>query len=273
MSTATVDVRARLPRDLTWIAGLALTLLTLGWLHERRWGVDAHAYWAAWRGPMYDGAPDQLDAYLYSPAFAQLTWPLAQAPWPVFLVVWTVACVAAFTWLLWPLGWRWVLPLLFCCTPEILAGNVFWVFALVAVLGTRYPALWAFPVLTKVAPGVGAVWHLARGEWRAVGIAAGTTALVAGVSLALAPQLWLDWWDLLRTSLGTSGTGNRGLAPPLVVRAPLALVLVVWCARTDRRWGIPVSMVLACPVTGIANFTILAALPRLAARDTSEERS
>ena len=50
---------------------------------------------------------------------------------------------------------------------------------------------------------------------------------------------------------------------PLAVRFPLALVVVVVAARTDRPWLVPVSMVLASPVVGWGTFAMLAAIPRL----------
>ena len=45
---------------------------------------DAHAYWTAWQGGMYDTPWLVNGAYSYSPAFAQLIWPLTLLPWPVF---------------------------------------------------------------------------------------------------------------------------------------------------------------------------------------------
>src|SRR4051794_8063098 len=41
-------------------------------------GADSHAYWVAARRPdtWYTTPPDHWDAYLYSPLFAQLLWPL-----------------------------------------------------------------------------------------------------------------------------------------------------------------------------------------------------
>ena len=185
-------------------------------------------------------------------------------------VLWSLAAVAAFVWLLRPLGWGWTVPLLLCCAPEILTGNVFWALALVAAYGVRptgaWPALWAFPLLTKVTPGLGPLWFLARGEWRAVATSLGATALVVAVSAALAPGDWLDWWHFLVDSLRSSGgTVGSPLAPPLWVRLPAALLLVVWAARTDRRWGLPLAMALATPVAGIAALTILTSVPRLIA--------
>jgi hypothetical protein len=255
-------LRRRLPRDLTALLGVALTLLTLRYVSERRWLLDAHAYWAAWRGPVYDQAPDTLDAYLYSPAFAQAIWPLTQLAWPVFGALWALATVAALVHLFRPLGRGWVVALLLCCTPEILTGNVFWLLALVAVYGHRWPALWAVALLTKVTPGVGLVWFVVRREWRSLGIALGATAAIAAVSFALAPSLWGDWLDLLTSHAG-SGAGSS-LVPPVWVRLPLATALVAWGASRDRRWTIPAAMVLATPVAGVAALVVLAAVPRLA---------
>ena len=59
--------------------------------------------------------------------------------------------------------------------------------------------------------------------------------------------------------------------PPLVVRLPLAAVLLVFAARTDRRWLVPVCMVLASPVIGWGTFALLAAIPRLRGRGPASE--
>ena len=53
------------------------------------------------------------------------------------------------------------------------------------------------------------------------------------------------------------------LAFPLVARLPIALAVAVFAARTDRRWLLPVAMLLACPVVGWGTFALLAAIPRL----------
>jgi hypothetical protein len=39
--------------------------------------------------------------------------------------------------------------------------------------------------------------------------------------------------------------------------------VTVFAARTDRRWLVPVAMVLASPVVGWGTFALLAAIPRL----------
>src|SRR6185295_19509104 len=111
----------------------------------------------------------------------------------------------------------------------------------------RYPATWAFILLSKVTPGVGLIWFLARGEWRKLGIALGATAAIVAVSFALTPNLWADWIALLGRN--TAVDFRLPVVPgPLVVRVGLAALLIFWGARTDRRWTVPVGAALAVPV-------------------------
>jgi hypothetical protein len=265
-----VALRARLPRDVVLLVGVVVTYLVVT---TATWGLDSHAYWAAWRGAMYDHAPNTRDAYLYSPAFAQALWPAAQLPWPVFGIGWSVLAALVLLHLFRSMGWGWAVALTLCCAPELMAGNVFWLLALVAAYGLRHPALWSVALLTKITPGVGIVWFAVRREWRALGIALGVTVAIAVVSWLVSPHLWSEWLDMLRRSSGAS-TAHQGAAfvPPLAVRAPMGLALLVWAAWTDRRWGIPAAMVLVTPISGIAALVVLAALPRLyAARERAPE--
>lgn len=227
-------------------------------------GVDSHAYWAAWRGPMYDHAPATRDAYLYSPAFAQVLWPLAQLPWHVFGVLWSLAATVAVLWLAAGAGRRWMGPLALLGTFEVLTGNVNWLLALVAVLGMRRPGAWAVVALTKVTPLTGPLWFLVRREWRGLAVAVGCTCAVTALSVATAPGLWQDWVAFLAEHAGSS-TGQVGssLMPPLPVRALAAAALVVWGARTDRVWVVPVGMALLSPVSGVGQLVVLLAIPRM----------
>ena len=45
-----------------------------------------------------------------------------------------------------------------------------------------------------------------------------------------------------------------------LLRLPVALVLVAWGARTDRRWTVPVAALLALPVIWLTSLSMLAAL-------------
>ncbi len=63
-----------------------------------------------------------------------------------------------------------------------------------------------------------------------------------------------------RLSVGkTSGTW-AALPIPLWLRLPIAIAVVVWGARTDRRWAVPVAAMLALPALWYGGLTILLAV-------------
>lgn len=251
-------------------AWLSVTLVAT----DLGFGVDSHAYWAAWRGEMYGAAPATRDAYLYSPAFAQALWPLAQLPWPAFAVLWGLMATVAIVWLAAGARKGWVIPLVLLGTFEVLTGNVNWVLALVAVLGLRYPGMWTIALLTKVTPALGPLWFLARGEWRNLGLSIVWATVIVAISVSISPDLWRQWLDFLSThATSASGTVGSAFLPPLWVRLPLVVALVTWGARTNRVWTLPVAMVLSSPVSGIGQFVILLAIPRLARRSRRSEAS
>ena len=261
-------------RALAWAGSLVFTWLSVMLIAaDLGFGVDSHAYWAAWRGEMYGAAPATRDAYLYSPAFAQVLWPLAQLPWPAFALIWGLAATVAIGWLAAGAGRVWAVPLGLLGTFEILTGNVNWLLAVVAVLGLRRPGTWTIALLTKVTPALGPLWFLARGEWRQLGRAIVWATAVVTLSVSISPDLWRQWLDFLTAHAG-SASGNVGSAflPPLWVRLPAVVVLVVWGARTGRVWTLPVGMVLSSPVSGIGQFVVLLAIPRLLRRDRPDPR-
>jgi hypothetical protein len=229
--------------------------------------VDGHAYWAADPANPYNfGGLYTQDAYFYSPVFTQLLGPLHALPWPVFAGLWTLALTAVLAWL----GGRWFGYLLIVpfVAIELAMGNIHILLAGAIVLGFRWPAAWAFVLLTKVTPGIGLFWFIARHEWRSLAIALGVTAVLAAVSFAYAPSLWFDWIAVLRT---TQANPVRASTPfdfiPLPARIAIAAGLVVWAARTDRRWVMPVAATLALPVVYLNGLALLAAAPYLWLQD------
>ncbi len=251
---------------------LFVALQTIGYARAGMIGADSHAYWAAVRLPQtrYTQPPGYRDAYLYSPAFAQLLWPLGQLPWPAFQSVWMAAQVGVLGWLLAPLGWRRGLTLAPFLVAEILLGNVYLFFAgaLVVSLG-RAPGALALPALTKVAPAVVGLWFVVRRQWRGALYAAGITALIVAISIATAPSEWLAWANFLLHS-----AGQRGVTSTL--RFVAAIGMVVWAARTGRAWLLAPAMLLSCPVLGgYGALAVLAAIPRLVQfeRDERSARS
>lgn len=116
------------------------------------------------------------------------------------------------------------------------------------------------PLLTKITPGVGVLWFATRQEWRHLAIALGTTALVVLISAVLAPDVWRQWLALLMSNTEAPVGLPVG---PLWVRVPLAVLLIIWGARTDRRWVIPIAMLLASPRIWPASGAVLLAIPPL----------
>ncbi len=180
-------------------------------------------------------------------------------------MLWTALQVGTTSWL----GGRWAVAL-FAFPPvalEIHHGNIHILLAAAIVLGFRWPATWAFVLLTKVTPGVGLVWFAVRREWRRLAIALAVTGAIAGVSLVLEPQVWRSWVEdsLLVTAEG-SPLNQFSLPIPLALRLPAAAILVAWGGLTDRPWTVPAAATLALPVLWPTGFAVLAALWPIAQR-------
>jgi hypothetical protein len=223
-------------------------------------GYDSHAYWLTRHGIRYLAAPGRHDAYLYSPAFAQVIRPLTLLPWPVFGVIWASLATATYLWLVLALEPRWRIAILALCLGDIVYGNVWWLLTLTLVFGLRRPALWAVPVLLKLTPAVGLIWFAARREWRNLGVAITVVAVVTAVSLYLAPGAWMDWAGLL-------GHGHATTFPdtplPRAVRLIAAFALTVCAARSDRPRLLPVALLLAAPMFSLNGIAVFAALAHL----------
>lgn len=204
---------------------------------------DSHAYWLAGQtAHPYGRPPGSRDAFLYSPAFAQLMYPLALLPAWAFSALWMLAEAAVFLWLTAPLPWRWRTPVLMICIPELLLGNVYAFLALAAVLGLRRPEFWAFPLLTKITPGcLGLLWFAARGEWRQVGRALAMTTAIVAISYLANPGLWHEWLHFLLTA-------RSGDESYIVARTAAAAALVVVAARLNQAWCLPITLWFAAPV-------------------------
>jgi hypothetical protein len=255
-------------RDGFVILSLAFVLLRL--LAIKPWAdsVDAYAYWTTRDGVFYDAATTgRIGSYLYSPAFAQLLAPLVWLPVAVFTAAWTALNCAT----LWFILRRWSLvSLLFLPIPfEIISGNVHLLYAAAIVVGFRRPATWALMLLTKITPGIGVLWFLIRREWRQLTIALGVTTAIAAVSFALDAAQWNRWIDVLRvdaTGAGSADFQTVGWFLPLALAPRLlaAVVVVVLAAWTDRRWLLPVAVVLAMPVIWLNSLAVLAACVPLA---------
>src|SRR6185369_7409796 len=177
-------IRERLATDAFVVIAAVFVVLRL--LDVYPWTasvLDLHTYWATRDGIDYLNAnPFMIGAYLYAPVFAQLLGPLTGLPWPVFAAIWTAAIAAVYLWLV----GRWSVPLLLTMAVglELFLGQIDFLLAAAIVVGLRYPAVWAFPILTKIAPGIGLLWFAVRKEWRNLAIALATTIGIAAISAA-----------------------------------------------------------------------------------------
>jgi hypothetical protein len=224
-------------------------------------GFDAFAYWSVAINDPYRIPHGVIGAFVYSPVVARLFAPASLLPWPTFFWLWSAGLLATALWLG---GRRWLWVLAFPpVVVELYHGNVHLLIAAAIALGFRYPAAWAFVLLTKVTPGVGLVWFAVRREWRNLAIALGVTAALVALSLVVDLPLWRGWLERdLLVSL-RQPPDQPQIAVPLLLRLPLAVVLVAWGAVTDRRWTVPLAATLALPVMWFAGFSIMAALPAL----------
>ena len=254
-----------------WLLLIPAWLYLLMWLYRPGAASDAHAYWAAWQGGLYDvpwHGPSGW-SYVYSPAFAQLIWPLTLLPFTVFVAIWLALNAGVLIALVGPVlafalaFFRWE-PV----NHQLITANIGLFMALAIVVGFRWPAAWAFVLLTKVTPGIGLLWFVARREWRSLGIAMLATAAVTLVSFVIAPQLWIDWGRLLATT--DPATPNpRALtivALPLQIRLVLAAVVIWWAAKRDLDWLLPVGCYLAFPLATFMHLSVLVACIPLALR-------
>jgi hypothetical protein len=255
-------IRDRLGLDLFVVVAVVVVALRLFAVEPwTPWVLDMHTYWATGAGYGYaESDPYVIGAYLYAPAFAQLIAPLTTTlPWPWFAALWTAVIAGTYIWLV----GRWAFPLLFtgAVALEFYLGQIDLFIAAAVVIGFRYPAVWAFPLLTKVAPGIGLLWFAFRREWRNLAIALAATVGIAAVSAWLAPALWHDWYDLLRRSLTDRQTVEGSyLAIPVWLRLPIAVAVIAWGARTDRHWTVPIGILLAMPILWLNVFTLLVAI-------------
>ena len=249
--------------------GMWFAIVALAVPFGRTWrtGQEAFCYWIANLNSPYSlsnwGSPI---AYVYSPAFLQAIAPLTRLPWLVFIGIWTALLLLAVRFLTGP---RLFAVGVLLAAVELIGGNISLLLAGAIVVGFRWPAAWAFVLLTKVTPGIGLLWFVVRREWRQLGIALGATALIVAVSALIMPGAWLDWLNLLVGLTGRDGGTWAAVPIPFLVRLPVAIAVVVWGARTDRRWAVPVAGMLALPALWYGGLTMLLAV--IALRDPDRD--
>ena len=228
---------------------------------------DARSYYGLNLADLYAGRTNwnTIGAYPYSPAFAQLVYPLDLLPWPMFVAAWTALLLGAVFFMT---GSQLFLLGIVLGAMEIAGGNISLLLALAIVLGFRWPWTWSFVLLTKITPGIGLLWFALRREWRQLAIALGATGAIVLVSYLLLPGAWHDWIALLAANTGKGGTW-AAVPIPLWIRLPIGVLLIAWGARRNQRWVVPVGAMLALPALWYGSLSMVLAVIPLT---TPEER-
>jgi hypothetical protein len=262
-------LRLRAVRDGLIISGwlsTAFALVVVTYV-GRSMGYDAYSYWSIDFDDLYArtiASNFTLGAFRYAPPVAFLFGPLGALPWWLFLWLWEALMLALIVWL----GGRWALVLL-ALPPvalELYHGNVHLLMAMAIAVGFGHPWTWAFVALTKLTPGIGLLWFAVRREWRSLAIALAATAAAALAAHIAAPSYWPDFIAATLSNLDQSQVYS--VPPALPFRLPVAVLLVIWGARTDRPWTVPVAATLALPIIWPHGLAVaLAAIPFLRGGD------
>lgn len=258
------DRRLRLAMTLIALAYLVLRWYLLLTSDDPLLAADAFTYWSAPYDNPYPGPQLGLPgAYLYPPPFIQVLAPLRLLPWEAFHAVWAAIGFGALIFLVGPIGGALAITLLPFVYRDLLVGNIHLMLGAAIVLGITYSAAWAFPILTKITPGVGLLWFAGRRDWKRVAVGLAVAAAIALGSFAMAPSLWFEWVARLR---GDSTRAGDLYVALIGVRLGLAAAIVVYAGWRGRAWLVPVAAVLALPILWPDSLAILLACFPLAKR-------
>ena len=238
-----------------------------------RWAepADEHAYWLAGQRlltgqPLYDPTASSITpyAYWYPPIVAQVLQPVAAiVPSAVFSAAWIVLMAGCLWWLA---GRDLLVALAMCAFPPIAVEfwfrNVHLVLAVLLVLGLRRWAGW-FAVATaiKLAPVLGIPYLALRGRIRDAAVATGAGLVLLAISVALAPDLWRQFLDVLRSRGPADESGF--LPVPYAARLAAGVALMIVASRLEPRFGEPllvVAVTVALPTLWFTALSTLAAV-------------
>jgi hypothetical protein len=234
--------------------------------------VDAVAYWdAGTSAKLYPESWNEVvKGYLfYPPPVAQVSTLLQPLGWSMFIVGLMIATFGAF----WYCAREWSLPLLVIGIPYVLGvpgpvaevggtflgyallGNLQWILAALVVVALRHPSVWSVLLVTKVTSAIGWWWHVLRGEWRAAAVGAAATFALVAFSVALSPAMWADYLGFAARNFSGADAPMQMFLIPLWARLATGIPLLVWGARTDRPWVVPV--VCGWSLVGLYGFGFL----------------
>ena len=249
--------RPKMVRDAFVVLGIIAAATY--WLYLTNGGglpVDVHYYWAADPANLYPHPEaGEHNGYNYSPAFEFVAGWWRGIPFEAYAAIWRAVLLAMLVYLAGPFTLFALLTV--PVASEINAANIQIPLALAVVLGFRWPATWAFVILTKLTPGIGLLWFALRREWRHLAIAIAATAAIAAVSFVLMPDQWAGYLRLL------TGSQAPAVAPyylPFWTRLPVAIAVIVFGGVTGRRWPVVVGATIALPVYYITSSAMLVGL-------------
>lgn len=251
------------------LSGIAIAYLVVRWYlllttDDPLLAADAFTYWSAPYDNPYPGPQLGLPgAYLYPPPFIQVLAPLRLLPWEAFHAVWAAVGFGALIFLVGPIGGALAITLLPFVYRDLLVGNIHLMLGAAIVLGIIHSAAWAFPILTKVTPGIGLLWFAGKRDWKSVAIGLAVVAAITLASFGLAPSLWFEWVDRLR---GDSARAGDVYVALIGVRLALAAAIVLYAGWRGHAWLVPVAVVLALPILWPDSLAILLACFPLAVR-------
>lgn len=244
----------RATRDALSIAGVLLLIITL---RTGGPGFDFFAYWAVDPADPYK-TTEGFGAYHYTPPLVWFAAPFRLVSWPLAYWIYFAILMVVLVWLArdWALAWLAFPPV----ASELYHGNIHLLIAAALVLSLRYPVAYWFLALSKVSPGVTAIWYLARREWRNFAIAVGGASIIVAIAFVLAPDQWFAW---LRHLSSYATQAQNLIAIPLAVRLPIAALLVLVAARTDRAWLLAPAVVFSLPLLWVHGLAVLVAITPL----------
>jgi len=253
--------RALRPRTVLRAIAIGWLIFWWIWLQSqlgRSPEYDADGYWGFALGDLYAGTQlGDRGAFLYSPLVAWLFAPFSALPYPAFYALLSGVNLIALTWML---GWELAAVSLFALpvSNEIARGNIHLLLAAAIVAGMRWPAAWAWVLLTKVTPGIGLAWFAFRREWRNLAVAIGVTGALVGIGFAIDPDLWTRWFTMLGTNVDAAPQ-TPIFEIPVLPRLAVAGAIIGLAAWRDRPAVIPVAAMLALPAVWVNSLAMLVA--------------
>jgi hypothetical protein len=205
---------------------------------------DVWAYWSANPDALYPTGEDwRVTGYVYSPAFELVVGISRTIPFDIFVAIYRALLLGVLVYLAGP--FTALMLVLFPVASEINAGNIQLLLALAVLASFRWPATWAFVILTKLTPGIGLLWFVLRRQWRHVAIALGVTGLIAAATAVVWPDRWAGYLHLL-TAYPPPTPDPWYL--PFWARLPFAVAILVVGAWRNWRWTVVAGSALALPV-------------------------